>query len=180
LQKPFILNVGAFEERKNQLRLVEAYVSIAHKIEEDLVLIGQGKKYKEQVIEKISALKLEKRIHVLEGIPFAELPLIYQAAKVFCFPSLFEGFGIPIVESLFSKTPVITSFGSCFPESAGPDSYYVDPLSNSSIADGLAHVLSNQNLQEQMITKGLEFVQKFHRKNSTSHLVELYTRLKAN
>ena len=180
LQKPFILNVGAFEERKNQLRLVEAYASIAHKIEEDLVLIGQGKKYKEQVIEKINALKLEKRIHVLEGIPFAELPLIYQAAKVFCFPSLFEGFGIPIVESLFSKTPVITCFGCCFPVSAGPDSYYVVPLSNSSIADGLAHVLSNQNLQEQMITKGLEFVQKFHRKNSTSHLVELYTQLKAN
>lgn len=174
LDKPFILNVGAFEERKNQLSLLEAFASISKTVEEDLVLIGQGKIYKEKVKAKVAELKLETRVHLLENVPFFDLPAMYQAARVFCFPSLFEGFGIPIVEALFSGTPVITSFGSCFPESAGPDSYFIDPLSKSSLAEGLLTVLGDHHLQNQMQQKGLEFVQRFHQKEVTRTLVDIY------
>lgn len=177
LHKPYILNVGAFEERKNQLTLLESFAEIADVIGEDLVFIGQGKKYKVQLEERVKDLKLGHRVHILNSVAFDELPAIYQAAKVFCFPSLFEGFGIPVVEALFSKTPVITSLGSCLPESAGPDSYFIDPLSQSSIGQGLLKVLGNQNLQNQMSTKGYEFVQRFHRKATTSRLMELYTQV---
>jgi glycosyltransferase involved in cell wall biosynthesis len=177
LSKSFILNVGAFEERKNQLNLLEAFAQAATKIEQDLVFIGQGKKYKDNVIARINELKLNQRVHVLDSVGFEDLPAIYQAASVFCFPSLFEGFGIPIVEALFSKTPVITSYGSCFPESAGPDSYYVDPLSPESIAQGLSQVLESQSLREQMIERGLEFVQRFHQKETTSNLIKIYQQL---
>jgi glycosyltransferase involved in cell wall biosynthesis len=174
LLKPFILHVGAFEERKNQLNLLLAYAQIADKVEEDLVFIGQGKKYKEKVEALVSKLKLNHRVHFLNSARFDELPAIYQAARVFCFPSLFEGFGIPIVEALFSKTPVITSLGSCFPESAGPDSLFIDPLSTSSIAQGLTTVLGDKNLQNQMSERGLRFVQRFHLSSTTGHLMDIY------
>jgi len=177
LQKPFILNVGAFEERKNQLTLLEAYALAAHKIEADLVLVGQGKAYKEKVVQRVAELKLNDRVKVLNSVHHEELPALYQAAEVFCFPSLFEGFGIPIVEALFSKTPVITSHGSVFPESAGPDAVFIDPMSAQSIADALVQVLSNAVLREKMISGGLEYVQRFHRRESTLRLMDLYSQV---
>lgn len=177
LQRPYILNVGAFEKNKNQLTLLQAFAEIASTIEEDLVFIGQGKKYKEEVVAKIAELNLENRVHLFSSIPFSELPTFYQGAKLFCFPSLFEGFGIPITEALFSNVPVITSQGFCFPESAGPGSYYIDPLSHSSIAQGLAKVLGDQTLQNSMIQQGQQFVQRFHRRETTAKLKELYTQV---
>ncbi|MGZ3808724.1 MAG: glycosyltransferase family 4 protein [Bacteriovorax sp.] len=179
LNQSFILHVGAFEERKNQLTLLEAFSDIALKIEEDLVFVGQGKAYRAKVESRADELGISHRVHFLNSVSHEELPALYQAAKVFCFPSLFEGFGIPIVEALFSGTPVITSFGSCFPESAGPDSFFVDPLSRSSIAEGLLKVLGDSALSELMAKRGLEFVQRFHRKNSTDHLMEIYRQVTA-
>lgn len=177
IESKFILNVGAFEERKNQLKLIEAYALIANKIEHDLVLVGSGKKYLEECKRKASELNLSSRVHFLSNVPFNDLPVLYQASELFCFPSHFEGFGIPIVEALFSKTPVITSFGSCFPESAGPDSEYVDPLSAIDISDKIYKVLSDKSLQDKMISRGHTFVQKFSRKNSTANLLECYAQL---
>ena len=176
-ERPFILNVGAFEERKNQLNLIEAFSKIATQVEQDLVLIGNGKKYLEECKKMVEDKKLGHRVHFLSNVPFSELPLFYQTADLFCFPSHFEGFGLPIVEALFSKTPVITSFGSCFPESAGPDSVYIDPLSVQDISDKIVKVLNDVTLQEVMINKGYQFVQKFHRKNVTEKLLECYARL---
>lgn len=176
-ERPFILCVGAFEERKNQLRLIEAFAKVSAQIEQDLVLIGNGKQYLEECKKKLEELKLSHRVRFLSGISYDELPLFYQTADLFCFPSHFEGFGLPIVEALFSKTPVITSFGSCFPESAGPDSVYIDPLSVSDIADKIIKVLSDVSLQETMVSRGHEFVQKFHRQEVNRKLLECYARL---
>lgn len=176
-ERPFILNVGAFEERKNQLALIEAFAKISTQIEQDLVLIGNGKSYLEECKKKVEDLSLSSRVRFLSNIPFAELPIFYQTADLFCFPSHFEGFGLPITEALFSKTPVITSFGSCFPESAGPDSVYIDPLSVNDISDKILQVLSDVKLQETMIAKGYDFVQRFHRKNVTMNILECYAQL---
>ena len=176
-ERPFILCVGAFEERKNQLNLIEAFAKTCHLYEQDLVLIGNGKKYLEACKKKVEELKLSNRVRFLSNIPFDELPLFYQAADLFCFPSHFEGFGLPIVEALFSKTPVITSFGSCFPESAGPDSVYIDPLSVADLAEKITLVLNDVALQERMITRGYDFVQQFHRQKVNEKLLECYARL---
>ena len=176
-ERPFILNVGAFEERKNQLALIEAFGKIANQVEQDLVLIGNGKKYLESCKKKVQDLGLSNRVHFLSNIPFSELPVFYQTADLFCFPSHFEGFGLPIVEALFSKTPVVTSFGSCFPESAGPDSVYIDPLSVADISDKMLKVLNDVSLQENMIARGFDFVQQFHRKNVNTKLLECYAKL---
>lgn len=172
--KPYILHVGAFEENKNQLTLLLAYAQIAEKTEEDLVFVGRGKGYKEKVELKVRELNLKNRVHFLSTVSFDELPAIYQAASAFCFPSLFEGFGLPIIEAMFSKIPVITTNGSCFPESAGADSLFIDPLSQSSIANGLLRVLGDQELRNLMRNRGLEFVKRFHLKASTNKLADLY------
>ncbi len=175
--RPFILCVGAFEERKNQLNLIEAFAKTCHLYEQDLVLIGNGKKYLEACKKRVSDLKISNRVRFLSNVSFSELPFFYQCADLFCFPSHFEGFGLPIVEALFSKTPVITSYGSCFPESAGPDSVYIDPLSVTDLADKMTLVLGDVALQERMISRGHEFVQKFHRKKVNENLLECYARL---
>lgn len=175
--RPFILSVGAFEERKNQLMLIEAFAKISSQVEQNLVLIGNGKKYLERCQKKVIDLGLTHRVFFLSNISINELPIFYQTADLFCFPSHFEGFGLPIVEALFSKTPVITSFGSCFPESAGPSSVYIDPLSLNDISKNILNVLSDVSLQESMITKGYDFVQKFHRKNVNDKLLECYAQL---
>lgn len=177
LSKPYILNVGAFEERKNQLNLVEAFALAAPKIEEDLVLVGQGKAYKNKVAQRVSELKLTERVKILNSVHHEELPALYQGASVFCFPSLFEGFGIPIVEALFSKTPVITSHGSVFPESAGPDAVFIDPLSSLEMAEALVGVLGSSVLREKMISGGTSYVQRFHRRDSTLNLMDLYSQV---
>ncbi len=168
----YILYVGAIEERKNVLNLVRAYKQTNR--HEKLVLIGNGGQYLEKVKNEIKLLKLESKVIILNSVPFADLPSLYQSAKLFCFPSLFEGFGIPIIEALFSKTPVLTSIGSCFPESGGPSSIYIDPLDINSIASGIIKVLSDSSLAEQMKLNGFEFVQKFHWKNTSKDLMKVY------
>jgi glycosyltransferase involved in cell wall biosynthesis len=177
LVRPFILNVGAFEERKNQKKLIRAFAKSYKNFEHDLVLIGAGKIYRDECIALATELNLRERIKFLSDVPHTDLPAIYQMASLFCFPSIFEGFGIPIIEALFSKIPVLTSFGSCFPESAGPMSEYIDPLSVDDISSSLVRILGDKNLRDTMVSRGYEFTQKFHQKNSTAALLDCYFQL---
>jgi glycosyltransferase involved in cell wall biosynthesis len=174
LPSKYILHVGAFEPNKNQLTLLEAFALIANELPHDLVFIGQGKQYLEKVKLRAEQLGLKARVHFLNKVNFSELPVYYQKADLFCFPSLFEGFGIPILEALFSKTPVLTSKGSCFPESAGPHSFYIDPLSSNEIAVGIKTVLGSLELQNKMKEEGYKFVQRFHREETTKRLIKIY------
>ncbi len=177
LPPKYILNVGAFEERKNQLLLIEAFSKLKDKIPHHLILIGNGKKYLSECQQLITNLNCEKRIHILQNVSFADLPFYYQAADLFCFPSHFEGFGIPIVEALFSKVPVITSRGSCFPESAGPHSLYIDSQSLNELTSCIDRVLHNPDQLDQMKEQGLQFVQKFRRNQVTNELLKHYAQL---
>jgi glycosyltransferase involved in cell wall biosynthesis len=174
IEGKYILNVGAFEGRKNQLNLLEAFFKAKDSIEENLVLIGEGKSYKRKIEQRIIDLNLQSRVKILSGVNFKDLPAIYQGAQLFCFPSLFEGFGIPITEALFSGTPVLTSIGSCFPESAGPNSEFVDPLSVVDLSDALTRILNNNEKRLLMSSKGLEYCQQFHTIQSTAALMKIY------
>jgi glycosyltransferase involved in cell wall biosynthesis len=168
------LNVGAFEERKNQLTLLEAYHKISHEFSHHLIFIGQGKKYLEKVRARAQELGIADRVHFLSNVNSADLPVFFQMADLFCFPSIFEGFGIPIVEALFSRTPVLTSFGSCFPESAGPQSHYVDPLSIADISKGIRTILASDALQNKMKIEGELFARQFKKEYTTEKLLHVY------
>lgn len=173
----FILNVGALEPRKNTMNLVKAYSKLKKAINFDLIIVGDGGDYKKELLGLITSLGLEGRVRVLSDVSSSDLPVFYQASSLFCYPSLFEGFGIPIIEALFSKTPVITSKGSCFPEAGGPNSIYIDPEDPDDIALQIEKVLTDEDLKYSMIENGRNFVEKFHRSNTTADLMKVYREL---
>lgn len=178
-EKEYVLNVGAFEERKNQKNLILAFNEVHLKHPHlKLVLVGKGNNYLSECKKLVHDLKLTQSVYLLTGIDQIDLHRLYLGAKMFSFPSFFEGFGIPLIEAMFSKVPVVTSHGSCFPEVAGPDSTYVDPYKFSDIARGMNEVITmSEEKLEERIARSWEFVQRFHRKNTTSQLVEIYHQL---
>ena len=175
ISNDFVFHVASMEPNKNTLSIVQAFDNAKNDIEENLILVGRGGEYKEKVKDYIKEKNLSNRVRILEDVPTGDLPALYQLAKLFVFPSFYEGFGIPILEAHFSRTPVITSIGSCFPESGGPDAKYIDPASVKDISNKMVEVLSDVALQKEMALKGHQFVQKFHWKNTSQALLNLYS-----
>jgi glycosyltransferase involved in cell wall biosynthesis len=178
-QKPktkYILNVGSFVSRKNQLKLVEAYAIIANQIEEELWLVGSGK-MESEIINLVAKKGLQGRVKIIKTAANTELPVLYSQASVFVYPSLFEGFGMPIVESLFSKTPVITTGGGAMEEAAGKDSLFIDPRSAQDIAAKILMVLNNASIGHLMISKGYEHALTMTDKIMAQKMIELYAGL---
>lgn len=174
LNRPYILSVGAIEERKNALGLVKAFEKIKNDFSGDLVLVGGRSAYTERVEHFITEAKLSARVKMISDVLNDDLPALYQRAELFCYPSFFEGFGLPIVEALFSETPVITSQGSCFPEAGGEHSLYVDPNHTDELAEAIRQVLGNVSLAREMVCQGRKFAEKFHVKSTTSSLIGIY------
>ncbi len=173
-EQPYFLYVGAFEERKNILRLLKGFARTQKQTNQQLILIGKGG-LESQIRELAQSLSIESQVKVLSNVSSEELPRYYQQATALTYPSLFEGFGLPIVEALMSETLVLTSQGSCFPESGGPSSFYVDPLSEDDIAHKLLDIVSlAPEERERRIKLGAEHCQKFHWKQTTAELLAHY------
>ncbi|WP_231490129.1 glycosyltransferase family 1 protein [Pedobacter sp. Leaf170] len=172
LPEKYILNVGTIEPRKNLKLIVQALKDVDK--DYNLVVIGKPTPYFETVNNEIIKLGLEERVIFLRNIPFADLPGIYQMAEVFVYPSFYEGFGIPIIEALYSGVPVIAATGSCLEEAGGPDSLYVNPNDSKQLSQHLNQVINEPGLKKKMKAKGLEFVQKFNSPFVTKHLMDCY------
>jgi glycosyltransferase involved in cell wall biosynthesis len=174
LPNTFVLNVGTIEERKNALTIVKAI----KQLDISLVLIGKQTSYANQIHEYIKANDLHDRVLFLQGISAEELATIYQLATVFVYPSIFEGFGIPIIEALFSKTPVITNKNGVFPEAGGPTSMYIEPFDVTDLQYKINQIVADTNLSNEMKEKGFEFAQKFNDKLIAEKLMGYYLELK--
>jgi len=172
LPEKYILNVGTIEERKNLKLIVQALKTVNEDYK--LVVIGKQTPYFKSVEEEIEKLGLKNRILFLKNIPFADLPGIYQLATVFVYPSFYEGFGIPIIEALYSGIPTIAATGSCLEEAGGPTSIYISPVDSPSLSSAINQVLESPPLQAEMKRKGLEFVQKFDSPVVTKQLMDCY------
>lgn len=172
LPDQYILNVGTIEERKNQLLLVQAMPSLP--LDCKLILIGKEQAYARKIHAEIERLGLQERVIFLKDVSFLDLPGIYQPARVFVYPSLYEGFGIPIIEALYSGVPVIAATGSCLEEAGGPDSIYVNPQDVEGFAAALNKLLQAPEICKQMVDKGLKFVQKFDNKVIASQVMAYY------
>ena len=142
-----------------------------------LVVIGKGKKYKRDCVKFVHENKMKNRIHFLEGVTLSDMAAIYQSAEIMIYPSVFEGFGIPIIEALFSKIPVITTSGGCFNESGGPSSYYINPLESDSITKAIKHIQSDNELRNKMILDGFKHAQNFTDDKIAKELMTLYQSL---
>lgn len=172
----YLLYVGTIEERKNLHRLIEA-IHIAN-IEVPLVVIGRKTEYyTRKVLPLIEQYKLNQQIHCIESIENSALPAIYQAATLFIYPSLFEGFGIPILEAQASGTPVLTSKGSCFSEAGGPHSAYANPLDSNDIAQQIQQLLNDKERRISMIEKGRLYARQFNDKQCAENLMHVYEQL---
>lgn len=172
LPSRYVLSVGSIEERKNALLLVQALGSLAADVH--LVLIGRRTAYTQQVEQYMHTNGLADRVHILHGIPFDDLPAIYQQCEVFAYPSRFEGFGIPIVEALHSGVPVVAATGSCLEEAGGPHSVYVDPDDAVALASALARILSHPAVREAMVSNGRAYVERFSKEEQAKSLMKIY------
>ena len=177
LPKNYVLYVGTVNERKNLLGLVKALQIIDNQLDIKLVVIGEGSEYFKKVKNYVLENDLQSSVLFLSNIPFSDFPSIYRGAKALVLPSFQEGFGIPIIEALWSSCPVITSEGGCFPEAGGPDSIYINPHDSAAIAHAIERVVTDASLRERMILRGCEYVQKFHEQRIGEELERLYMSL---
>ena len=170
----YLLSVGSIEERKNLLTILKVLKELPN---QKLVVIGNGKAYKIKCLRFISKHNLSNRVLFLSDLNLDEMAAIYQNAQMLIYPSIFEGFGIPILEALFSKTPVITSKDGCFTEAGGSFSKYINPLSVEQMKETILEILNSKELQEKMKTKGLEHAQNFTDDKIADNLMKVYTSL---
>jgi glycosyltransferase involved in cell wall biosynthesis len=139
-----------------------------------LVMVGKRDWQSEQLLEKIKELGLQQSVVFPGFVPFDDLPLFYNAAEVFVFPSFFEGFGLPVVESMASGVPTITSFGSSLEEVAGNGALLIDPSDTGSITDALGKVLGDPALQNDLAARGLERSRHFTAGNLAEKALAVY------
>lgn len=170
----FILFVGTIEERKNLLQLIKAINNLKQFQGFSLVVVGKKKRHFDEIQRYISYNQLNGQVLFFDNIPNNILPSFYQLASLFVYPSLFEGFGIPIIEAAFSKVPIITSIDSCFEEAGGPNAIYVNPNNTDELSDAIEKVLSNNMLQKTMIDETYQFVQKFKSNITAESMIKLY------
>lgn len=152
----YILCVGTFQTRKNQLQILKAWRALPKTLQLPIVLVGNGKSYQKKLQNFAQTHKIP--LHCLTEVTDDRvLKTLYQKASVFVYPSLYEGFGLPIVEALLSGVPVITSTVSAMPEAGGPMSQYVDPLNTEELAYRLQAVLEDTVLRKQMVLEGRRY-----------------------
>ncbi|WP_221390457.1 glycosyltransferase family 1 protein [Dyadobacter sp. NIV53] len=176
INAPYVLCVGTIEERKNQLRLVQAFTRIKNK-EFKLVLVGKQTLYTQKIHDFIAENNLIDQILILENVPTDHLPALYQEAELFAYISIYEGFGIPILEALNSGTPVLAAKGSCLEEAGGPGGLYADPYDLDDITNQLQKLLDNPGLRKSLAELGKQHMEKFTGKQIAHQLLELYTKI---
>ncbi len=166
----YIIDVGAIEPRKNLRNLL--YAMAETHIDLPLVAVGGRSKYAEQM--RALAARLGVSLTLLHSVPFADFPALYKGAICLVYPSLFEGFGIPILEAMCVGTPVLTSKGSCFEETGGDAALYADPNDPIAIGLQLQRLLNDTNLRQQMVARGTTQSLRFTDDEVAHHLLDVY------
>ena len=154
----FLLAVGTIERRKNLLLALRALQGLPGVL---LVAVGRPTPYAEELVLFARANGLADRVRLLSGVSTPDLAAMYRLATLALYPSLFEGFGIPIVEALCSGTPVVTTKGGCFAEAGGPGSAYVDPHDEGALRETIARLLEDDAARARMREEGLRHAARF-------------------
>lgn len=185
LPDKYFLYVGSIIERKNLLTICKALLQLKH-LKTPLVVIGNGEKYKQQVKDFIKENNLQHQVMFLsekqvskdiDFISSKDFPAIYQSAIAMIYPSIYEGFGIPVLEALFSKLPVITSNVSSLPEAGGDAAYYIDPTNADEMATTMEKLYNDEGLRNSLIEKGIAHAQNFTTKKCAAAVMDVYKSL---
>lgn len=174
LPERFMLYVGTIEERKNALLAVKAMPHIDPDIH--MVIVGRKTPYINDIYNYINNNKLNDRVHFIHDMDITDLPVMYRLARMFVFPSRYEGFGIPILEALTSGTPVVAATGSCLEEAGGPSSIYVEPDDTQGMIDAIKAIFTNDELHARMKNAGLEYIKRFDNTQMVNSLLDTYNK----
>ena len=171
----YVLSVGSIEPRKNTMLALKAL----HHLPDDisLVLVGRHTAYTDKLTQYARANGLEHRLRILHGVPDADLPALYAGAEAFVYPSVYEGFGIPIIEAIRCGLPVVACTGSCLEEAGGPDSLYVEPDDAEGMADAIRRCLNGADGRQERIQRSQDYIKRFDGKDVAGQIFQLYQQL---
>jgi glycosyltransferase involved in cell wall biosynthesis len=171
----YILSVGTLEPRKNLSRLIESFGKLKPQVDDCVLVIAGEKGWQyDQIFRTVQSLGLEDSVRFLGYVPESELPLLYQGAELFVYPSLYEGFGVPLVEAMACGCPVVCSNRSSMPEVVGEAGILVDPEDARILVEAMRRVLSDSVLADALRMRGLERAQRFRWDDSARTLLGLY------
>ncbi|MDQ3815683.1 MAG: glycosyltransferase family 4 protein [Armatimonadota bacterium] len=172
-ETPYVLSVGVLQPRKNVPRLIEAFEHLRQRHPDwphRLVIVGK----RGWGLENAEGATGKAELIYTGYVPDEDLPALYAGAEVFAYPSLYEGFGLPILEAMACGCPVLTSNLSSMPEVAGDAAQLVDPFSVAAIRDGLEQLLSDQELRERLRQRGRERATQFTAERQAAATLEVY------
>jgi alpha-1,3-rhamnosyl/mannosyltransferase len=177
LRGPFVLSIGTLEPRKNLARLIDAFAALSPEVRRDHVLALVGPRGWDDAAIVGRASKLGGAVRVLGHVPDADLNSLYRLCTVFCYPSLYEGFGLPVLEAMQAGAAVLTSRVSSLPEVGGEGARYADPRSVEEIRDGLAALLASGDERARLGERALRQAARFSWARTAAgiagHLAEL-------
>lgn len=176
---PFILSVGMIEPRKNLTRLIEAFelLKTRYHTPHRLALVGKRGWLSDGIYQRAKTSPLAKEILFPGYVADHELPLLYGAADLFAYPSLYEGFGLPPLEAMACGTPVVSSSSSSLPEVVGDAAVMVDPENSEELAEAMANTLADTAIRTRMIASGIEQSGKFTWRAAAEKMLQVYKRL---
>ena len=176
INKPFILFIGTLEPRKNLKRLLEAYSRLPEALKDEYLLVIAGSKGwgNENIRDIIKQLRLENNVNILGYVSDEQLACLYQHAQLFVMPSIYEGFGLPLLEAMSFATPVLTSNISSMPEIVGDAGFLVDPYSINSIRKGIEKILFDASLRTRLGQQGRERAQTFSWQKAAGETLVLF------
>ena len=172
LPDKFMLFVGTIEARKNALLAVKALPHVSPDIH--MVIVGRKTPYINDIYNFVNSNKLNNRVHFIHDMDITDLPAIYRLARLFVFPSRYEGFGIPILEALTTGTPVVAATGSCLEEVGGPTSIYIEPDDTQAMVKAVKEVFANDELYNRMKNEGLQYIKRFDNTSMVNSLLDTY------
>ncbi|MEO6730782.1 MAG: glycosyltransferase family 1 protein [Ferruginibacter sp.] len=186
LPDKYFLFVSSIAPRKNLVAICRAMILLKDKLDIPLVVIGDGKKEKEEVKQLMKINGLEERLILLNELPLSkessfksadDFPAIYQQALALVYPSIFEGFGLPVLEALWSGLPVICSNTSSLPEVAGDAALYFAPTDYPSLATHMINIATNDKLVEELRDKGFKQAKSFAKEKYADSIMKVYTEI---
>jgi glycosyltransferase involved in cell wall biosynthesis len=172
---PFALTVGTLQPRKNHLTLARAFAQVVRRLPNFHLVIAGGKGWMyDDVTAEVARLNLNDRVRFIGFVDDADLPDLYRAARVFAFPSLYEGFGLPPLEAMACGVPVVASNASSLPEVVGDAGLLVDPLDVDGLAEALTQAAADDAWRAQAITRGLARARQFTWTRAAEQLLAVY------
>jgi glycosyltransferase involved in cell wall biosynthesis len=187
LNDPFVLYSGRIRPHKNVHRLIEAFAVLKNELAGDerysrlkLIVIGDELSRHQYLRLTVVRSGVQQDVRFFGFVPYRTLQVFYQSAALFAFPSLYEGFGLPPLEAMANRTPVLASNTSSLPEVLGDAALLINPENVFEIARGMKSILTEQALKERLVAKGLQQISKFSWRSAARQVIEAYEKTAEN